>query len=206
MSVSHSWFGASAVKSRWTRSSWTGGPGPCRSCRASSCRTRSTSRCPSRSATPSGSPSTAAGVAGLVGEEPVAELRVVAVGVEQRVGPVGRLELGVGDRAGQPAVVGLAGELEHPARHRDGDPVAGAARGRAGTSFSRQVRLRQIRRRPAQDLVLLLQQPDPLLRAHAARRSPPRSCPGLTPVLDIGGCAASCADTTRRSRSRQRSA
>ena len=27
MSVSHSWFGSSAVKSRLTRSSWTGGPG-----------------------------------------------------------------------------------------------------------------------------------------------------------------------------------
>ena len=73
-----------------------------------------------RSARPS-----APGVAGLVGQEPVAELWVVAVSVEQGVGPVGLLELGGGDRAGQPAVVGLASDLEHPARHRDGDPVSG---------------------------------------------------------------------------------
>ena len=66
-----------------------------------------------------------AGVAGLVGQVAVAELRVVAVGVEQSVGQVGRLELGVGHRVGQPAVVGLPGDLEHPTRHRDGDPVGG---------------------------------------------------------------------------------
>ena len=66
-----------------------------------------------------------AGVAGFVNEEPVAELGVVAVGVEQRVGAVGLLELGVGDRTLEPAVVGLASDLEHPARHRDGDPVLG---------------------------------------------------------------------------------
>ena len=34
-------------------------------------------------------------------------------------------QLGVGDRAREPAVVGLASELEDPARHRDGDPVGG---------------------------------------------------------------------------------
>jgi hypothetical protein len=33
------------------------------------------------------------GVAGFVGQEPVAELGVIAVGVEQRVGAVGPLEL-----------------------------------------------------------------------------------------------------------------
>jgi hypothetical protein len=64
-------------------------------------------------------------LAGLVGEEPVAELGVVAVGVEQHVGQVRGVELGVADRAGEPPVVGLAGELEDPARHRDGDPVGG---------------------------------------------------------------------------------
>jgi hypothetical protein len=31
----------------------------------------------------------------------------------------------VGDRVGQPAVVGLAGELEYPARLRHGNPVGG---------------------------------------------------------------------------------
>ena len=98
---------------------------PCRSCRAASCRTRSTSRCREQIRHAVRSAIALAGVAGLVGQEPVAELRVVAVGVEQRVGPIRLVELGVGDRVGQPPVVGLAGELEHPARHRDGDPVGG---------------------------------------------------------------------------------
>jgi hypothetical protein len=47
------------------------------------------------------------------------------VGVEQGVGPTRLKVFGVGDGFGQPAVVGLAGELEDPARHRDGDPVGG---------------------------------------------------------------------------------
>lgn len=38
-----------------------------------------------------------------------------------------------GDRVGQPAVVGLASDLQHPARHRDGNP---AARRRTSTSCS----------------------------------------------------------------------
>ena len=65
------------------------------------------------------------GVSCLVDQEPVAELRIVAVGVKQRVGPVGLLEFGVSHSAHQPAVVGLAGDLEDPARHRDGDTVGG---------------------------------------------------------------------------------
>ena len=66
-----------------------------------------------------------AGLADLIGEEPVAELGVVPVSAEDRVGHMGRLELGVGDRAGEPPVVGLTGDPEDPARHRDGDPVLG---------------------------------------------------------------------------------
>lgn len=66
-----------------------------------------------------------AGVSGLIRQVPVAELGVVAMGVEQRVGQVRLGQVGVGDRGGEPAVLGLAGELEDPARHRDGDPVGG---------------------------------------------------------------------------------
>jgi hypothetical protein len=51
---------------------------------------------------------------GLVDQEPVAELGVVAVGDEQRVGAVGRGQLGVGDGFREPAVVGLAGDLSAP--------------------------------------------------------------------------------------------
>lgn len=62
---------------------------------------------------------------GFVGEEPIAEFRVVAVSVEQGVRPVGLGEFRGGDRARQPPIVGLASELEHPARHHDGYPVGG---------------------------------------------------------------------------------
>jgi hypothetical protein len=65
------------------------------------------------------------GITRFLNEVAVAELRVVAVGVEQCASPVGLDEFGVGDGVGTPAVVGLASELEYPARHRDGDPVGG---------------------------------------------------------------------------------
>jgi hypothetical protein len=66
-----------------------------------------------------------ASLACFVDQEAVAELRVVAVGVEQGVRAVGLDQLGLSDRLCEPAVVGLASDLEHPARHRDGDPVFG---------------------------------------------------------------------------------
>ncbi|MCW1250719.1 hypothetical protein ODZ83_11175, partial [Acaricomes phytoseiuli] len=56
------------------------------------------------------------------GQEPVPELGVVAVGIEQRVRTVGLPQLGVGDRGGQPPVVGLAGDLQDPTLNRPGLP------------------------------------------------------------------------------------
>ena len=61
----------------------------------------------------------------LVGDEPIAELRVVVVdvdrGVDQvRVGPVP-----VADRVRLPLVERLFGEAEHPAGHRDRHLVGG---------------------------------------------------------------------------------
>jgi hypothetical protein len=88
---------------------------------------------------------------------------------------VRRVELEVADRGGTPPVVGLAGDVEDPARHRDGDPVVGEltdervdqfpgrfacdryAAARRSTSFScSSSRIRASR--------------------HAARRSPRSSC------------------------------
>lgn len=63
------------------------------------------------------------GGSGRVGEEPIAELRVIAVRVEQGVGQMRVGALDIGDRALQPAVVRLASDVEPPARHRDGDAV-----------------------------------------------------------------------------------
>ena len=61
----------------------------------------------------------------LIGDEAVAEGRVIGVdltsGIDQvRVGPVP-----IGDRVGSPLVEALGGEPEHPAGHLDGDPVEG---------------------------------------------------------------------------------
>jgi hypothetical protein len=83
------------------------------------------------------------------------------MGIEQGVGPIRPGDLSVGDRIGQPAVAGLAGELEYPARHRHGHPVGGELRHERVNAFSRQIGPRQVRGRPAQHLVLLLQQPIP---------------------------------------------
>ena len=50
------------------------------------------------------------------------------VGVEEGVGQIGLLELARCHGNSQPAVVVLADQLEHPARHRDGNPVNGQFR------------------------------------------------------------------------------
>jgi hypothetical protein len=47
------------------------------------------------------------------------------VGVEQRVRALGHGDLSVGNRLTEPAVVVLAGEIEHPTRNRDRDVVGG---------------------------------------------------------------------------------
>ena len=61
----------------------------------------------------------------FAGEEPVAELGIIQVGVEQGVRPIGLDQLGLGDLLFPPAVVRLAGELQDPQGHRDRDPVTG---------------------------------------------------------------------------------
>ena len=65
------------------------------------------------------------GLSGFLEQVAVSEVGVIFVGVERGVGPMRLGDLGGGRRNGQPAVVGLAGELEYPARHRHGDPVGG---------------------------------------------------------------------------------
>src|SRR5947208_398727 len=82
MSASHSWFTASAVKSRRTWSSWTGRSGLL----AVLAVLLSERRPPTQvgAELPRGPLGhLLAGFAGLVDQEPVAELRVVAVGVDR---------------------------------------------------------------------------------------------------------------------------
>lgn len=64
----------------------------------------------------------------FVGEVSVAERRVSMVRVMQRVDPIRAEHIGVPDRVVSPPVVGLAGELEDPARHRHGNPRVGELR------------------------------------------------------------------------------
>ena len=59
------------------------------------------------------------------------------------------------------------------------------ARSRAGSTFSRQLRLGEVRRCPAQDLVLLLEQADPLLQLAVLGRFGSGG-PGHFAVLDVG--------------------
>src|SRR4029079_9014228 len=79
------------------------------------------------------------GIAGLGDQEPVAEFRIIAMGVEQSVGAVSLGPLGIGHGSGQPTVVGLAGELEDPARHRHRDTGRGELFHYGANPFSRQL-------------------------------------------------------------------
>ncbi len=120
------------------------------------------------------------GVSGLFGQVAVPELRVLVVGVEQGVGAVGLEEFGVGDGVGPRAVVGLAGELEYPARHCDGDPVGGELSYERVEPFPGRFaceRYAAARRRTSFSCS------NNLIRRRASRSSPdsPVLLPGLTP-------------------------
>jgi hypothetical protein len=51
----------------------------------------------------------------LIGQEPVAERRVITVRVDQRIDDIRVLEITVADRLLAPGVERLGGEAEHPA-------------------------------------------------------------------------------------------
>jgi hypothetical protein len=61
----------------------------------------------------------------LIGQEPVAELGVVGVGVDQGVGQVSVFEVTLADRVGQPGVERLPGVAQHPAGQPHRDPLGG---------------------------------------------------------------------------------
>ena len=61
----------------------------------------------------------------LVGQEPVAELRIIGVGVEQHVDDVRVVPVPVGDGLGEPGVVGLRAEANNPAGQPHGDALGG---------------------------------------------------------------------------------
>jgi len=111
MSVNHSWFGPVAVKFRWTWSSWTGGP-------ALSPRPRffaNTGHKPLLGAQPPEPVLTRlqTRMAEFVGDEPVAERGVVRVGIPRRLGQVSFVLIPLRDRASEPLIEGLCGEVQH---------------------------------------------------------------------------------------------
>jgi IS30 family transposase len=122
MSVTQIRFGLAAVELRSTRSSCTGGPAlrdrPRRLANTDHRRCWEHSRAPD---SPSGDPTSGQ----LVGDEPVAERRIVVMDVDRGVDQMRVVPVPLADRSGQPGVVRLLGELQHPAGHRDGDPVGG---------------------------------------------------------------------------------
>jgi len=61
----------------------------------------------------------------LISQEPVSELRVIGMGIEDGVGGMRVGPFPLADRFGQPLVVGLTGEPEDPAGEFHGNPVAG---------------------------------------------------------------------------------
>lgn len=102
-----------------------------------------------------------AGGAGLIDQEPVPELRVIAVGIDQGVRAMSGDEFGVTDAAGRATDSRADERCSIPGTSPRRGSRRRPARSRANRALSRQLRLRQICRGPTQDLVLLLQQADP---------------------------------------------
>ena len=64
----------------------------------------------------------------FVGDEAIAEARVVAVGVDGVVDQIGVGEVPIADRFGPPLEIALPGESEHPTGHGDGDALVSQVR------------------------------------------------------------------------------
>jgi hypothetical protein len=64
----------------------------------------------------------------LIGDEAVAETRVVAMSVDGIVDQVGVGEVPIADRFGPPFEIGLLGEAEHPTGQRVGDALVSQVR------------------------------------------------------------------------------
>lgn len=95
--------------------------------------------------------------------ETAAELRAVAISVEQCVRAVGSSQLGIGDRGCEPAVVGLAAILS--TRHVTPTGIPSAASSRTNRYLILPAGgVREVGGCTAQDLILLLKELDPFVR------------------------------------------
>ena len=73
----------------------------------------------------------------LVGEEPVAELRIIAVEIDEGVREAGVVEIAVRARVGAPLVERLGREAEHPAGQPHRDPLGGQVEDQRVAHFGR---------------------------------------------------------------------
>ena len=71
----------------------------------------------------------------FVSQEPVAELGIIAVSIEQSIRPVCLDQLRLRRRIGEPPVVVLTVQAQDPTRHRDKDPVCGQLANERESSF-----------------------------------------------------------------------
>ena len=73
----------------------------------------------------------------FVGDEAVAEFRVVVVDVDRGVDQVRVVPVTLADRIGLPLVEGLLRKAEHPAGHRDWDVISGKVKDQREHHFGR---------------------------------------------------------------------
>lgn len=92
----------------------------------------------------------------FVSQEPVAELGIIAVSIEQSIRPVCLDQLRLRHRISEPTVVVLTVQAQDPTRHRDKDPVCGQLADERESSFWADLPSKE-RRCPPQDLIFLLE-------------------------------------------------
>ncbi|MDR7320792.1 hypothetical protein J2S44_001042 [Catenuloplanes niger] len=119
----------------------------------------------------------------LVGDEAMPERRIVGVDATGGVDQVRVIAVTCGDRVALPMVVGLLAEPQHPAGHRDGDPVDGQVIDQRVHHFGEisLAKYAAARRR----IVLLLQELVAFTQFTEFRRLG-RGDPGTVPVIDVG--------------------
>lgn len=78
-----------------------------------------------------------AGLLELIGDQAVAELRVIGVDVVGDVDQVRLLHITIADRGRAPLVEGLLAEAQHPAGHRYRDPGIGKVKDQRVHHFGR---------------------------------------------------------------------
>jgi len=66
-----------------------------------------------------------AGSVEVIGDESVSQRRIVAVRIDRCVAQVRVRPVAIGRQVGTPPIEGLLREAQHPAGHRDRDPIVG---------------------------------------------------------------------------------